>query len=94
MKKHVDTITPFWQAVHDAETGKLNTPSVGMQGGKIDYFQYQLAVHRFELRLWEKGLKPRRQWKVGDLKKYYGLTGNDRETLTKQLDEVIELYKA
>lgn len=91
MKKHLQESTPFWQAVKAQMSGEIRTPEVSMSTGKINYWQYQLAVHKFELGLHAKGIKPNRNWKVSTLKEYYGLTGKP-EAMKAQLQEIIDLF--
>jgi len=67
-------MTPFQQALIQASEGKLQTPTVSTSTGNINYFGYQLAVHKYYLSLMAKGIQ-NRQVKLTDLKKYYGLKG-------------------
>ena len=92
MKKHIESVTPFWAAVKQVKQGEATAPKVVMGGGEIDYFGYQLSVAKFELSLNAKGIKPRRHWKVSDLKNYYGLTGKG-EQLVEQIKEIMEMYR-
>ncbi len=40
-------MTQFQQALIAASEGKLHTPTVSNSEGNIDYFSYQLAVHKY-----------------------------------------------
>lgn len=68
------TLTPFEQALTDAQDGKLKTPVVIYHGRNIDPFKYQLAVHKFNLGIMKSGMQCR-GIKLKDLKSYYGLKG-------------------
>ena len=35
------------------------------------------------LKLWNKGIKPNRHWKVSQVKKYFGINGNKKVLLAK-----------
>ena len=67
-------MTPFQQAVLQVEAGNLQTPSVSYSGKAVDYFKYQLAVHKFNLSIMSKGMTCRGV-RLKDLKHYYGLKG-------------------
>ena len=86
-------MTPFQQAVLAASEGKLKTPSVSTSGGNINYFGYQLAVHKFNLSLMAKGIQ-NRQVKLRDLKQYYGLKGRTAADCLPQFLELMEQYSS
>jgi hypothetical protein len=48
---------------------------------------YNLIVSIRDVKLWSKGIKPHRFWKVTDVKKYFGIKGN-KEALVSQLEEL------
>lgn len=63
-----------------------------MFNGKRTYLAiYNLILAKRDLGLWAAGMKPHRHWRVTDVKKHYGLKGNDREKLVEQIKD---LYKA
>ena len=35
------------------------------------------------LKLWNKGIKPNRHWKISQVKKYFGINGNKKVLLAK-----------
>ena len=86
-------MTPFQQAVQQAQAGTLQTPEVSMSGGRIDYFQYQLAVHKFYLSMMAKGIQ-NRQVKLRDLKQYYGLKGRTAADCLPQFLQLMEQYSS
>ena len=65
--------TPFEQALEQAKLGDLKTPKVSVGNKSVDYFTYQLAVHKFNLSIMSSGMLCR-GIKLKDLKWYYGLT--------------------
>jgi hypothetical protein len=67
-------MTPFQQAVAQVKAGTLQAPTVSTADGTINYFKYQLAVHKYNLSLMSKGIMSR-NIKLKDLKWYYGLKG-------------------
>ena len=84
-------MTPFEQAVEQAQAGILKTPEVSNSTGKINYFQYQLATHKFYLSLMSKGIQ-NRQVKLKDLKWYYGLKGKTAADCLPQFIQLMEQY--
>lgn len=85
-------MTPFQQAVLEASEGKLKTPTVSSSEGNMDYFGYQLAVHKFNLSLMAKGIGVRGV-KLKDLKWYYGLKGRTAADCLPQFILIMESYK-
>jgi hypothetical protein len=86
------TITPFQQALAQAKAGTLQTPSVGTGAGEVDYFGYQLAVHKFNLGIMASGMLCR-GIKLKDIKQYYGLKGRTAKECLPQFVEIFEQYK-
>ena len=50
---------------------------------------YNLICSKRDVKLWSKGIKPNRHWKISDVKWYFCMNGN-AETLSTKLDT---LYK-
>ena len=44
---------------------------------------YNLIISRSAVRLWTKGIKPNRYWKVSHVKKYFGMNGSPKILLEK-----------
>jgi hypothetical protein len=84
--------TPFEQAVEQARLGQLQTPKVIMGSKNMDYFGYQLAVHKYNLGIMAMGMTCR-GIKFTDIKKYYGLKGRSAKDCLPQFLEVFESYK-
>ena len=86
-------MTPFQQAVLQVElaAGKLQTPSVSYSGKAVDYFKYQLAVHKFNLSIMSKGMTCRGV-KLKDLKHYYGLTGRSAADCLPQFIQLMDNF--
>ena len=82
-------MTPFQQAVLDTQAGILKTPTVSTSKGDISYFNYQLAVHKFNLSLMAKGIMSR-GIKLKDLKWYYGLKGRTASDCLPQFLQLME----
>ena len=58
----------------------------------MDYFGYQLAVHKYNLGIMAMGMTCR-GIKFTDIKKYYGLKGRSAKDCLPQFLEVFESYK-
>ena len=84
-------MTPFEQAVAQAQAGTLQTPTVSTSEGTIPYFSYQLAVHKYYLSLMSKGIQ-NRQVKLSDIKRYYGLKGRTAADVLPQFIQLMEKY--
>jgi len=55
---------------------------------------WNLVVSIRDLKLWAKGIKAHRNWKVTAVKEYFGLTGNNRQKLVEQLEAIKVKYEA
>ena len=84
-------MTPFEQAVLKVQEGTLQVPTVGVGNGTINYFNYQLATHKFYLSLMAKGIT-NRQVKLRDLKQYYGLKGRTAADCLPQFVALMESF--
>lgn len=84
--------TPFENALEQVLEGKLKTPLVINEGKPIDYFGYQLAVHKYNLQIMSKGMSCRGV-KLKDLKLYYGLKGRTASDCLPQFDSIFLNYK-
>jgi hypothetical protein len=85
-------MTPFQIALEKAQAGELQTPTVSTSTGNIDYFGYQLTVHKYNLSLMSKGIMSR-GIKLKDLKWYYGLKGRTAADCLPQFIKLMEDYK-
>jgi hypothetical protein len=85
-------MTPFQQALLDHSDGKLKTPTVSTATGDINYFGYQLAVHKYNLSIMAAGMQCR-GITFTQIKKYYGLKGRTAKDCLGQMDQLISAYK-
>lgn len=85
-------MTQFEKAQADVKAKNLKTPNVSVGGEEVDYFGYQLSVHKFNLSLMAKGMAFR-GIKFSDIKKYYGLKGRSAAECLPQFLEILENYK-
>ena len=53
---------------------------------------YNLITSKGAVKLWTKGIKPNRHWRLKDVKNYFGMTGN-AETLLTKLDRLYNIIK-
>ncbi len=90
-------MTQFEIAKQQVAEGKLQPPSVGMgteNGVKnIDYFGYQLAVHKMNLSIMAAGMLCR-GITFTQIKKYYGLKGRSAKDCLGQFEKIMDDYKA
>jgi hypothetical protein len=59
--------------------------SINLNGKNVSYWNYQLTVHHFNLKLMVKGMKVRNVT-LAQLKRYYGLKGN--KNLLEQFETI------
>jgi hypothetical protein len=84
--------TPFEQTLEQVRLGQLKTPKVSTAEGNIDYFGYQLAVHKYNLSLMSLGLTCK-GIKLSELKRYYGLKGRSAKKCLPQFLDIMNNYK-
>ena len=53
---------------------------------------YNLITSKGAVKLWTKGIKPNRHWRITDVKNYFGMNGN-AETLLTKLETLHEIIK-
>jgi len=58
---------------------------MSINGTKSSRAIYNLIISIRDVKLWSIGMKPHRNWKVTDVKKYFGIKGK-KETLVAQLE--------
>lgn len=85
-------MTPFEQALQQSQAGELQIPTVSTANGNIDFFWYQLAVHKMNLSLMVKGIGSR-GITFTQIKKYYGLKGRTAKDCLPQLINIVDNYK-
>jgi hypothetical protein len=54
---------------------------------------WNLILLKGEVRLYSKGIKPNRHWKITQVKDYLGMTGN-AETILRKLEALHDYIKA
>ena len=52
--------------------------------------EWNLALSLRDLKLYCKGIKPHRRWRITPVKKYFGMTGH-KEVLLEKLDRLHEI---
>lgn len=63
--------------------------SIIMNGKNVPYGYYNLIISIRDCRLYSKGIKPHRNWKISDVKNYFGIKGNAQD-LANQLEIIRE----
>lgn len=85
-------MTPFQQAIFNHSEGKLQVPTVSTASGDVNYFGYQLTVHKYNLSIMAMGMQCR-GITFTQIKKYYGLKGRIAKDCLGQMDQLISAYK-
>lgn len=63
----VDNTAPFWEQLHS------------MDDKQVSHAVYNLIVTRRDVNLYLKDIKPHAQWKIGDVKAYFGIKGGKQK---------------
>ena len=58
-----------------------------INGVEIPRAHFNLIVARQDLYKWAKGIRPNPSWKVGDVKKYFGINGRP-DSMVEQIDQL------
>jgi len=67
----VDANAPFWVELHDEDR-----PTMNINGRDVPRCLYNLMLTKRDIRLYaDHDMKPNRHWRIGDVKKYFGLKG-------------------
>lgn len=82
----------FKQIIEAAKSGEMTLPSVSMNGVQVDYLEYQIIVHSFNLKLMATGLKVRGVT-FTQIKKFYGLRARSAADAVPELESVKSTYK-
>ncbi len=68
--------------------------NVSLNGNSIPRAIWNLTLCIRDISLYNKGIKPHRNWKITDVKNYFGLSGNGQkvEDSIRELQKIV-LYK-
>jgi|DEB0MinimDraft_6_1074348.scaffolds.fasta_scaffold13174_6 hypothetical protein len=81
----VDKNAPFWQQLNDDDA-----PIINVNGHDMKQCMYNLLISRRDMNLYCKAdMKPHRYWKIGDVKRYFGVKGG-KEKLRDSLDHIYQ----
>lgn len=66
--------------------------TLAINGNKSSFGYYNLIVSIRDVSLFSKGIKPHRNWRLKDVKWYFGLTGNTEKILLglKDYQEILK----
>ena len=78
--------------VSESQFGKDLSNPMYINGAASSRGYYNLVVSIRDLRLYSKGIRPHRNWKVTDVKRYFGISGNTAVALSK-LEEIKDIIK-
>ncbi|WP_438964743.1 hypothetical protein [Winogradskyella sp.] len=76
--------SPFFEEMVN-ESKQMN-----VNGNMMPRGYYNLIISIRDVKLYDKGLKPHRYWKISDVKKYFGVKGSANK-IANQLDELKEI---
>lgn len=80
------------ETAFEIEIEKFNNKThktISVNGNDTPMFYYNLIMHKFELGLNSKGIKPNRHWRLKPIKEYYGLKGRSGKDAYREFIEFI-----
>jgi hypothetical protein len=66
--------------------------TININGIDVPVYYYNLLVSLRDLKMYRIGLKPHRNWRITDVKNYFGIKGNT-DALIDQLEKQLEQIK-
>lgn len=78
--------SPFFSEMSD------ETKVINVNGNPMPRGYYNLIISIRDVKLYSRGIKPHRFWKISDVKTYFGLNGR-ADKMGSQLDEILEIIK-
>lgn len=78
--------------VSESQFGKDLSNPMYINGAASSRGYYNLVVSIRDLRLYTKGIRPHRNWRVTDVKRYFGISGNPAVALSK-LEEIKDIIR-
>ena len=62
--------------------------TIDFNGSPMNVAYYNMVVSIRDLKLWEMGMKPHKNWYITDVKKYFGLVGRDKTKIRIDLEKM------
>jgi len=62
--------------------------TIDFNGSPMNVAYYNMVVSIRDLKLWEIGMKPHKNWYITDVKKYFGLVGRDKTKIRIDLEKM------
>ena len=84
----MDSDCQFLKDIHSTDGVKYDR-TINVNGNDWSVGLYNLVSCRSQVRLFSKGIKPNRHWRLKYVKHYFGLTGNT-ESILNQLNELCD----
>jgi hypothetical protein len=78
--------------ISESQFGRDLSNPMYINGAASSRGYYNLVVSMRDVRLYNAGIKPHRNWKVTDVKRYFGINGNASVLLSK-LEEIKDIIK-
>lgn len=79
--------------VSESLFGQDLSKPMNINGSASSRGYYNLIVSIRDMRLYKVGIKPHRNWKVTDVKKYFGISGNT-DTVLSKLEKIKDIISA
>ena len=82
----INPSTPFVKAL-------LQNKSTHINDGVINSAVYGLIIHKNQVKMYNSGIKPSRNWKITQVKKFYGYKGRDNKSFVSYLNRILEKFE-
>jgi len=82
----VNETAQFWQLMNSE-----NCPMTNVNGTPMPYPIWNLIISIRDCKMYARGMKPTRSWKITDVKNYFGITGS-AEKCAEQLEAIKDYF--
>jgi hypothetical protein len=86
--KKITTLDQLKKAVEGTKFAQDMTTSMSVNGRPMPHGYWNLVCSIRDCKLYSKGIKPTRHWKISDVKWYFGVSGS-----AEKIAETLEMYK-
>lgn len=86
--KKITTLEQLQKAVEGTKFAQDMTTSMSVNGNPMPHGYWNLVCSIRDCKLYAKGIKISRHWKISDVKWYFGVSGS-----AQKIAETLEMYK-
>jgi hypothetical protein len=86
--KTITTLEELQQATAGTKFAKDMLTSINVNGNPMPHAYWNLILSIRDCKMYSKGIKPHRNWKISDVKAYFNVSGS-----AEKIAEILESYK-